>query len=440
VKLLNDSFAKGFEACLGRLLRKHRSIAACYLRHSAAHESPNPLLSDFDLIFFVSSANAEELARRRAGIVMDMDRWPVFGRLSKDRIFMPDTPQAYALCRESYPFRSIYPFESWYRIGEAGLSARSSLQVQLPLDHVPESFLLFYLVRTALDRQRRPLERAFIRRKLLADCRNIHGLQSQAEVPALSGADYLDQAFAHEIRMWDRFYGRLEFAAARETVTVTLAEAQDVSRFGERWAMTRDRSMRQMPKGVSSIWVYPSSHRDRHPYVSLNLQAGAAAGDCLNAQRVMREAFAGFRLSLLVGTEGSMAGRINGLGRLAVFEPWLFRTSGICLLGDCDLRDQVIEPPPEQVLRKFREFALYSCYRWFSVGVPPAYAAYRLIFAMAQMVTSRELVLDDERLQQIFGSEYVSEEVYCSGSAGDVYLAALRNCLGIDIFNGNPAG
>jgi hypothetical protein len=116
VKLLNDSFAKGFEACLGRLLRKHRSIAACYLRHSAAHESPNPLLSDFDLIFFVSSTNAEELARRRAGIAMDMDRWPVFGRLSKDRIFMPDTPQAYALCRESYPFRSIYPFESWYRI------------------------------------------------------------------------------------------------------------------------------------------------------------------------------------------------------------------------------------------------------------------------------------------------------------------------------------
>jgi hypothetical protein len=409
---------------LERRCRGHKAIRHCFIRHSTAGGAQGVLLADFDLIFFVDGANFDDvlpLARR------------LHDRLRILRVFdcitLPATAAAYRLCASHYPFRSIYPMESWRRVHGEELAIPAASRIgPPPLDHVPEAFLLSYVL-PVLRKKRKGhiLQRALLRRKLNIDSVRITGQ------PASGTGSGIYDVLAAEVRLWDQFYRRLGLAAGGSRIQVRTGKLRFGNAFSERWHRAGLNLSRL--RGLASLWVYPCFFDRRAPYVAVNLEEHVTSEECSRSIRGILTAFDGLDFRLHVGTEQSMRARLGGLSRVSLIDPWLFKSMGQCLAGDETTRDQVREPALEEVKEKLKEYLLYLSYRVFCLR-PYPYALYSLAFALDQLFRRHELITDEAELGESYGKVFLPPSQLQGPEGRSRFLGAWKELHGFDLFEG----
>lgn len=401
---------------LERYSRRNPGIRHCFVRHSSASGAQDLLLSDHDLAFFVDAADIDALRSQTLRIHGDLKKYRIF-----DAIVLPATPAAYRLCAAHYVQRSRYPMDRWRRVYGQPLDLPARPYRPPPLDHAPESFLFSYLLPAVRgDGRRHPLESAFLRRKLAPD----------GELPAKSGPG-LHDAVVHEVRAWDRYYETLDLPAGEPGIAVHPAENDVCRTVAERWSRSLGDS-KAWPS-VDSIWVYPATHDAGTPVISLNFEPAVSAPDCEKSLGTLMRVLGDLEFSLVVGTERSMLGRLGGLSRLSLLEPWLARTSGHCLLGNPGLRERIREPHLEELREKISEYFLYLSYRVFPRDSYPG-TLYTLSFTLDHLLRNRELVFSPGNLAERYGPLFQPD----SGAPGTDrrrrVLDAWKTLHGLDLF------
>ena len=406
---------------LERYSRRHPGVRHCFIRHSTASGAQNVLLSDYDLSFFVNARDFDEVRSHAICIRHDLKKARIL-----DSIVLPASEAAYRLCASHYAHRSLYPMKNWRCVYGESLPIPETIYRPPPLDHSPEGFLYGYLIPVIQGKtNRHPFERAFMRRKLERE-RSQYGGRPGRRPPARFYEVVTDQ-----IRTWDRFYGEINFSAPDKRVSVRPIRGSVCEAFADRWA-----SLGAAGKGwtaVKSIWVYPAVHNDRAPHVAVNFQSSVSAADCEKSLCIVRRTFRDLEFQLHVGTERSMLGRLGGLNRVSLLEPWLARTFGHCLYGEPDLRDQIREPSTQEIAEKLQEYFLYLSYRVFPGSLCP-YALYRLCFTADHLLKRRELVLESEDLADIYGQDFLPESGFEGSHGKQRLLDAWKGLHGLDLF------
>lgn len=401
--------------------RRNPGVRHCFIRHSTASGAQNLLLSDHDLAFFVDATNIDEFRRQTLRIHGDLKKYRVF-----DSIVLPATPTAYRLCAAHYVQRSRYPMDHWRRIHGEPLALPACPYRPPPLDHAPESFLFSYLLPAVRGAARRhPFEAAFLRRKLAPGGKPVDGVRPTKSASGLFGA------IVHEIRAWDIFYGAVNLPSSNQAIKVISPETDICQPVVERWNRSLGHS-KGWPS-VDSIWVYPGTHDAKNPVVSLNFKASVSAPDCEKSLGSLLRVLNGVEFALLVGTERSMQGRLGGLSRLSLLEPWLVRECGHCLLGNPDLQVRIREPILEELRQKVLEYFLYLSYRVFPRDAYPD-TLFRLCFTLDHLFRRHELALDSKKLAALYGSDFQQG----AGSKGSYrrhqVLSAWKKFHGLDLF------
>ena len=235
-----------------------------------------------------------------------------------------------------------------------------------------------------------------------------------------------------EFDIWDQFYKKINFVPTNENIVFNKSVCCDYTLFRERWSSI---SSRNKDFGeISSLWIYPSTRNDDEPNMALNISSSVSAKMCKKAIETVLKTFHGLKYSLLLGTEQAMIGRINGLSRVSMLEPWLFKYSGLCLLGNESIREKVIEPTTHLIREKFMEFLLYFSFRiplWENVY---PYAMYRLCFTVDHLLKNRQIILDDKILKGVYGEEFASPETFNPRDDTQKLFSFLRKNQEFDLF------
>src|SRR5271154_1481339 len=156
-----------------------------------------------------------------------------------------------------------------------------------------------------------------MKRKLEREFLQITG----AAAPACPSELY--DVVAEDIRLWDEFYRKLSFPTTDEPVKVRPNSNVTHLAFASRW--TAATVPRSSLRGVDSVWVYPSFYNAHRPHVVMNFHPAVSGNDCKTAVIGLLKTFQGLDFELLVGTRRSMVGRLNGLSRVTLLEPWLYQ-------------------------------------------------------------------------------------------------------------------
>jgi len=412
---------------LSDFVRKNKIITRCYVRHSSAFGPQNPFLSDFDITFFVAASNIDELREAHKQIGWDPGgEENILKHLFKDFIVLPASNNAYRLCERYYPLRANYPMSSWLPLDQETPVHPAVRKYSWPFDHSPESFLSSYMIPVLMGKRRRHIFEGFLfARKIKGDC-------------AYQKADYAHKMFwstwealLEEINIWDKFYKSISIPDGRSKVNVLPFDWLQGKPFQERWNIAREKF--NGLEEVVSLWVYPPSHFDVIPNVALNLDPTISPGNFKKIFQNVRKAFTGLDYSLFLGTETSMLGRINGLSRVALLEPWLFKYQGVCLLGDPMVKEKIVEPSMEMLREKYREFLLYASYRFLCEKSYP-YAIYRLCFTLDHLFKLNTLVLDPGILADIYREEFIPEHSFTPLADTPKLLLSLKEMHGFDLF------
>ena len=410
--------------------RRHQSIRHCFIRHSTALGAQNPLLSDFDVIFFVEARNFDVLQAPARRFRDDIQKLRIVSC-----IVLPATAAAYQLCSTHYPFRSMYPMQNWlclYGDAPEGCAAplSASSATTLPLDHAPEAFLFSYAV-PVLQRKKRShmLEGALMRRKLNMDSLRIAGQ------PTAAPARRFHDIVAGEVRLWDQFYGRIRFPAGKHALSVRIPRQSFEDPFMARWA--RLQSRQSSFSGLASIWLYPCFFDGRAPYLAVNLNPAVTGDECRNITAAILACFEGLSFRLQIGTERSMHSRLSGLSRVSLIDPWLFRSAGVCLTGNSGLREEVNEPCLEHLREKLQEYLLYVSYRIFCLR-PYPYWLYSLAFTLDQLFRRRELLLDTNEIADIYGKAFLPQSRLQGQDGRERFLDPWKQFHGFDLFAQSP--
>ncbi|MGA2775014.1 MAG: hypothetical protein ABSE81_03000 [Candidatus Omnitrophota bacterium] len=407
--------------------RRNRNIYRCYIRHSAALEPQNPFLSDWDVVFFITASNIDELRKVRKQIDRDFKRSFIFRYLIQHSLTLPATKNAYDLCKKYYPFRSIYPIETWLSVDkEIPVTSIPTKNLSLPLDHTPENFFACYMVPALMGKIKHNIfERAFITRKLKKDY-----LWTEISYPRINFLSFYEVLLA-EIDIWDQFYKKIEFIKNDEKITFRSGNFFSYLNFIERWRTTPNYC--KDSEKVSSLWIYPASHNDNIPNVSLNLKPSISTKTCQKIISMVLKTFSGLDYTLLLGTEESMIGRINGLSGVCLLEPWLFKYQGCCLFGDPLIKGKIIKPSLQMLKQKYQEFLFYLFNRFLRQN-PSPYAIYRLCFTLDYLFKHSEIILDNNELAKIYGTEFIPESKFNSRADTPKLLLSLKNKHGFDLF------
>jgi hypothetical protein len=422
VSLLDDIAWRAVLGWLERYCRKNTSIRHCFIRHSTAWSAQKVWVSDYDLAFFVEAESFSQVDVLASKIRRDLKRGLIL-----DAIVLPASPNAYHLCASHYVHRSLYPMKRWRCVHGPPIKIPDTASYPLPLDHSPEGFLYGY-VTPILQKQRQPrlAHKTLMKRKLARESLQIRGTSLRCEFPS-----ELYEVVAEDIRLWDEFYEKLSFQSNNEIVEVRFVTRRSCALFADRWA-TADVSPSKL-RGVESVWVYPGFRDDTKPYVVLNFGRSVSRDDCKSAIDGLLKTFRGLAFDLLLGTQRSMIGRLNGLSRATLLEPWLCKASGQCLYGDESVIEKILEPSVEQLKEKLREYFLYLAYRVFPSG-PWLHSLYRLCFTMDYLFRHHELVLGSQDLADIYGQEILQNAGLLGTQRRDLILDAFKTLHGLDLF------
>jgi hypothetical protein len=425
-------FKKAFWLTMKNLLssyaKKQKIISRCYIRHSAAFGPQNPFLSDFDVTFFVTARDIDELRKARKQIKRDFQKISILQDIIKHSIFLPATKNAYDLCKEYYPFRSIYPMETWLSVNEETPAASVSTKFSLPLDYIPENFMSCYIIPVLMGKRRRHIfERAFFMRNLKKDY-----LWTKISCSRKNVVSFYEALLA-EIDIWGQFYKNIKFVNSNEKITFHQCDYFNYTSFFERWRTVSDYSKNSGE--ISSLWIYPTSHNDNLPNVSLNLKASISAKTCQKTINTVLKTFGGLDYTLLLGTEESMIGRINGLSRISLLDPWLFKYHGYCLVGDPGIKGKIKEPNTQMLKEKYREFLFSFMFstRFICRNSYP-YAMYRLCFTLDHLFKHREMIVDNDELAEIYGPEFIPKEKFRPLEDTGKLFAELKEKHAFDLF------
>ena len=392
----------------------------CFIRHSTAFEPQNVLVSDYDLAFFVGAGSFDDLRHYAAAIRRDLGKVRVL-----DPIVLPATEAAYRLCATHYVHRSLYPMHRWRRVYGEPLVLAENPCTPPPLDHSPEGFLYGYLVPVLLGEvPRHRFERTLVRRKLHRERVQFGGLEHQKPPPRLH------DVVAHQVRSWDAFYRESESPPPEGRIEVHPFRADVCAPFRGRWTGT---GAGNDWAAVDSVWIYPALHGGPVPCVTVNFKSSISGVECREVLGAVLGIFRGLEFRLFVGTEASMLGRLGGLSRVSLLEPWLARASGYCLYGDPDLRDRIREPRAREIREKLREYFLYLSYRVFP-GTTSPYWLYALCFTVDHLLNHRELALESDQLAGIYRREFLSESGFEDADGKQRLLRAWKELHGLDLF------
>jgi hypothetical protein len=354
----------------------------------------------------------------------------VLGHIPKDMTFLPDTKNAIELCRKNYPFRSLYPFETWLAVdGGTAEGPAVAPRFSVPLDLVPELLINYHII-PILKRQKkgRILESSFLRRRLKKDC-----LVTQEPFPQ-NGPGRLFDVLCAQINIWDKFYKKMKAVDSGERINFHRYGRFDHSWFSQRWNKTFSPS--RDAAGLISLWVYPILHKDDCVNVSLNLKPDITPRECRRIIRITLEAFKYADYILFLGSEESMLGRINTLSGHALLDPWLFKYHGTCLFGDPRIKERTKEPKLQIVKEKYQDLLL----TFFMLSTPfmcdnsYPYVFYKLCFTLDHLFKNNEIILDDRRLSEIYGAEFITEDKFDPKIHTSGFLSALKQKHGFDIF------
>ena len=261
-----------------------------------------------------------------------------------------------------------------------------------------------------------------MRRKLERDRIRIFG----------SGASEHGEGFhdvvAAEVKLWDEFFGRIEFPTPTHAISVRAGKQPSFSGFAKRW-----NGNQAGLSGLASIWVYPCFFDAEKPYVAANLQLDVSAGEIKKITDMVVSRFQGLDFRLHIGTARSMGARLSGLSRVSLIDPWLFRSAGVCLAGDASLREKIQEPTLDVVRDKLQEYLLYLSYRIFSLR-PYPYALYSLAFTLDRLFRQRELVLDHDELGEIYAKEFLPQSRLQGAEGRKRFLEPWKALHGFDLF------
>ena len=403
-----------------------KNIPRCYLRHSAAFGPQNLFLSDFDVTFFVDANTIDELRQARRLIFQDLKKKEILYRLLQRPIILPATNNAYTVCQKYYPHRSIYPMETWLSVDqELPMIAPLDSKYSLPLDHTPEGFLSCYMIPVLMGQRRRHIfENALITRNLKKD-----SLYTKVGYPGRSKTVFYGSLLA-DMDIWKQFYKNFKFYESLQKIDFNQDEPIYYPIFFERWKTARQ-DLSDLG-GIASLWIYPSSHDDACPNIALNLKPMITAHVSEKVILSVLKVFHGLRYSLLVGREESMLGRINGLSRVSLLEPWLFKYYGYCFSGDPEIKRMIVEPSMDILKQKYQEFLLYVLCGLIWGRYP--YAVYRLCFTLDHLFKEKELILNSKKLFEIYGQEFILEEKFDHRKDTPRFLQSLKEKHGFDLF------
>jgi hypothetical protein len=421
VTWLDNIAWRGVRLWLERYCRGNTTIRHCFIRHSTAWSPQNLWVSDYDLAFFVEATSFREVQLRASAIREDLRRGLIL-----DAIVLPANPKAYNLCATHYVHRSLYPMNHWRHIYGGPITISDAASPPLPLDHCPEGFLYGY-VTPILQGKKRPRlgHRTMMKRKLERESMQITG------APPRDSASELYGVVAEEIRLWDEFYRTLSSVPTDGQAEVWPVKDQPHLAFADRWAKA-DWPRSKLP-GVASVWIYPSFRYDSKPYVVLNFDRAVSRDDCRTSIVGLVKTFEGLDFELLLGTERSMVGRLAGLSRVTLLEPWLREAFGQCVYGDKTAAQKIREPSADELREKLREYFLYLSYRVFPGGACP-YSLYRLCFTLDYFFRRRELVLDSEDLADIYGREFLQKSQFEGSERRERVLEAFKSLHGLHLF------
>jgi hypothetical protein len=391
-----------WNAVMGRLssFAAHHSdlIEDCYIRHSAAYGPQDLLLSDIDITLFVQAADISSLQHANKRLRKTLNSDPLLCWFVRDIIILPASRACYELCQTSYPFRSRYPMDSWARIGSAPKIAPTVIQFSVPLDHLPENFLVYYAADILADkRQPHLFSRQFLRRCV---CRDADVTAYSGEIPDVF--TFWD-ALSAQFSVWHSFYNsplRSNGSAVFECSFGGCEENSACRAVVDRWH-GNTKTISDLSEVVSSLWVHPCSFWESAPIVTVNFAVGVSSSDCRRCLQAVTSILSGTSYQLRLGSEQAMVGRISGLSRLGILDPWLFCQDGVCLYGDSDLRERIILPSREQLHQKFKELLLFYIYDYLAYGrFCQSFLTLSLI--VHQLLKNNILMLDKVKLASLY--------------------------------------
>lgn len=408
-------------------------IRSIYIRHSGSLVPPMPFLGDYDLVFFVEAKDLFELSTRQKTVESELRRCWLRRFIGLDPIILPATSCAADLCKSYYPFRSVYPFESWRLLGDSKEpSTHSAAQINLPLDHMPENFFYHYLLPVCCgQRQPHPLEPFFSARKVRKDAKLIKCRHKQA--PWIG----FDQAVSSEIRLWQHFFASLSpVESALPICEVEIDWKFDWTPYLSRWAEWPRLCPGWNDYGVSA-WLYPSSLSDTVPYLSLNVGENSTPRQMKELFTAVPKVFGGLPYMLTVGTEVSFWRRLSGLTRLLLFEPWLLASHGVCLSGQSRHKGLLFMPTYEQMRIKIFEFLCYCCYEVFPKFQTNHYTV-RLLLASHYFLTTKRISFSKETLSREYSLSFLDATIFDASGHTPLIMSKLPELFRLDLFNHDP--
>ena len=386
------------KARLGVFVRKNKLVERCYLRHSSAFGPQDIFFSDFDLTFLVDSGSLSNFLKNRQHLFEVFGHDPILKRVRTDLIILPAGDQSDDLVSKHYHFRSIYPFETWRLPEGAQRSGIGIIRPIFPLDQAPECSLFLHLLPIIFSgRKMRRLEKAYLRRRIVKNAARVG-----VDIPIRRiVSEY--SALLSEIEIWGSFYDRLDCPAHHENVVFEHDQGVDFKAFQSRWKAAPP--CLKDDETIASIWVYPNWFNEGVPYLSVNFQPQVTESACRQALMALKELFSGISFSPLVGREGSMLGRINGLARFHLFEPWLFERFGLCLHGDPSLRVKIKMPSRVALNEKFRELMFF--FFDYAMHQQNCYQYYKLPYIMDHLRVSGSILLKTNDLAKMYEGSFV---------------------------------
>jgi len=404
----------------------NKSIKRFYLRHSSAVGPQDPFLSDFDTAIFVKAGDFAEFKESRGILKASIDSDPVVRRLIKDPIILPETENTYDLCRKYYPFRSVYPFETWRLLSDKIKPRLVKHDDSLPLDHAPENAIFHYILPAMRPGAKRHIfEKQFLSRKIKKDSALIG-----VDVPKRPNST-LCGALLSEIDIWASFYGKLDFPANEVGQVIKEDIGIGYGVFLNRWKAASGRL--KDPDVIASVWVYPNWMNCNTANIVVNLCEGVSEEDCQEVVGSVGRVFKDLSFNLFIGREDSMIGRINGLFRLNLLDPWLFSRYGTCLSGDQDLKEKIADPGMDALKKKHMELMLYFAYSAIHNKTYP-YIYYKVSFILDNFFKAREIVLSDDGLSRIYGPEFIPKNRFDPAVHTSLLLASLKKMHGFSLF------
>lgn len=426
--MLNKLFRKLILKHLRDYTKSRPFISSCYVRHSAAASAQNPCLADFDLAFFINAGNICDLQKIYQNMYSELTSNKLTKRLFSHFIVLPATKEAEDLCKLYYPFRSIYPISSWLSLSEKQ-TLPSEYKITnnfIPLDHSPENGMLYYMIPALQKKIRRhPLEPLLLKRLIKKDF-----LYAGLPENRWNNGN-LCSGILTEIEIWNEFYKKTSYSKINQKLELNDTLNYDFTIIKRKLNNVFRQEISS--EKISSAWVYPSTLDDNTPNLCLNLDPDTTVKQLMriiNSTAAIQE---GMNYNLVIGREQSMTGRINGLSRLNLLEPWLFENFGQCIWGSKDISNRINKPDLNILKQKYNEFLLYFSYGCLLQGAY-SYNFYKLCFIMDYLFNKEEIILDENKLSKIYGNEFILKKNFEYNKHTSSLLLSLQRLHGFSVF------